>query len=238
MKINKTTVERFDVLPSTNDYAKQKRAEGKNLVVIAKTQSGGRGTKGRSFDSGLGGLYVSKLTFYEDLSTKRAFTIMQDAAVAVCETLATFGLKAQIKWPNDIWVNGRKICGILIENAFAGAYVRSSVVGIGLNVRNRLPDELQPIATTMLEETGKRYAVKRVERVLLKKLSQKGIGEKYAQYLGFIGEEVTLLCGEKYVSAKVLGVDEEGNLLAKTAGGEERFSAAEVSLRGGVCNTF
>ena len=69
-------IERFSTLPSTNDYAKEKRGEGKDLIVIARAQTGGRGTKGRIFSSGEGGLYLSKLTFYEDFPAKKAFQII------------------------------------------------------------------------------------------------------------------------------------------------------------------
>ncbi|MBE5744762.1 MAG: biotin--[acetyl-CoA-carboxylase] ligase [Clostridiales bacterium] len=228
----KMRIERFEELPSTNDYAKERRALGEDCVVIARKQSGGRGTKGRSFVSTEGGLYMSKLTFYEDLPAKRAFEIMQTAATAVCETLRAFGVYPTIKWPNDILVNGKKICGILIENTFSGENVRASIVGIGLNVCNVLPQELRAIATTLQTETGKEIAVGDVEKILLDKLAEKGIWKNYAKYVGFIGERVLLLCGERQIEAIMLGVDEEGNLMAKTAAGEERFSSAEVSLRG------
>ena len=146
---NKTKRLHFDTLPSTQDYAKERRVDGENLAVTATYQTGGKGTKGRTFSSQEGGVYLSKLTFYEDLHVKSAFKIMIGAAVAVCETLRFYGLKPLIKWPNDICVKDKKICGILIENVFAGDKVRSSVVGIGLNVFNSLPEELADIATSM-----------------------------------------------------------------------------------------
>ena len=133
-------IERFETLSSTNDYAKSVLAKGENVLIIARTQTGGRGTKGRSFSSREGGIYLSKVSFYEQYPAKEAFKLLQAAAVAVCETLHVWGVKAQIKWPNDILVNGKKICGILIENVFSGANVRSSIVGIGLNVCNELDE--------------------------------------------------------------------------------------------------
>ena len=151
---NKAKRLHFDTLPSTQDYAKEKRPDGVDLVVTAVCQTGGKGTKGRSFSSQKGGVYLSKLTFYEDLSVKSAFKIMISGAVAVCETLRFYGLEPLIKWPNDIWVNDKKICGILIENVFSGDRVRSSVVGIGLNVSNSLPADLTEIATTMALAMG------------------------------------------------------------------------------------
>ena len=156
---------------------------------------------------------------------------MQTAAAAVCETLAFFGLKPKIKWPNDVYVEGKKICGILIENALQGKYIGSSVVGIGLNVFNELPDELLEIATTLFQETGKKIDVERVIEVLVGFLQEKNVHEKYARYLGWLGEEATLVIGEKETRAKLLSVDETGGLLAEVDGEKRRFVAAEVSLR-------
>lgn len=216
---------------STNEYAKARRDLGENLLVVAKKQTGGRGTKGRSFSSNLGGVYLSLLTFYQDFPALNAFQIMQGAAAAVCETLAFFGVKPKIKWANDVYVGGKKICGILIENALKGKYIGSSVVGIGLNVWNELPDELSSIATTLFQETGKKIDVERVIEVLVRFLEEKNIHEKYAQYLGWLNEEVTLVIGDKETRAKLLSVDETGGLWGEMDGEKRRFVAAEVSLR-------
>ena len=216
---------------STNEYAKAQRGAGENLLVIAERQTGGKGTKGRSFCSNKGGVYLSLLTFYQDFPASNAFQIMQGAAAAVCETLAFLGLKPKIKWPNDVYVGGKKICGILIENALKGRYIGSSVVGIGLNVFNELPDELLGIATTLFQETGKKIDVERVIEVLVGFLQEKNVHQKYAQYLGWLGEEATLVIGEKETRAKLLSVDETGGLLAEVDGEKRRFVAAEVSLR-------
>ena len=211
---------RLKSVGSTNDYAKAKRSEGKNLLVIAEAQTRGRGTKGRSFSSLTGGVYLSALTFYEDFPAKRAFEVMQHAAAAVCETLASFSLTPTIKWPNDIFVGGKKICGILIENMFVGNNLRSTVVGIGLNICNPLPEELQEIATTVALELGKEVDFDEVESALL-----------YARYLGWLGKRVKLLVADKEIYAKLIGVNEQGELLAQTKNGVEKFAAAEVSVR-------
>ena len=218
---------------STNDYAKARRDLGENLLVVAKKQTDGRGTKGRSFCSNVGGVYLSLLTFYQEFPASNAFQIMQGAAAAVCETLSFFGVQPKIKWANDVYVNGKKICGILIENALKGKYIGSSIVGIGLNVWNEIPDELSDIATTLFQETGKKIDVERVIEVLVRFLGEKNIHEKYAQYLGWLGEEVTLVIGDKETRAKLLSVDETGGLWVEADGEKRRFVAAEVSLRVG-----
>ena len=157
----------FEEIASTNEYAKSQRCQGENLIVTAKRQFGGKGTKGRSFSSNEGGVYLSKLTFYEDFKACEAFKIMTNAAVAVCKTLQYFGLNPKIKWVNDVYVNDKKICGILIENVFSGDKISSSVVGVGLNVYNELPQELVAIATTMEKESGKRFLVEEVKEKLI-----------------------------------------------------------------------
>ena len=222
---------KFDELPSTNDYAKNRRADGENLAVLAKRQTGGRGTKGRSFVSEEGGIYLSLLRFYEQFPAENAFLIMAGAATAVCETLTAFGLKPCIKWPNDIHVNGKKICGILIENSFVGAFVRSSVVGIGLNVCNALPKELDGIAVTMAKATGKAYAVEEVAARLLERLQYPADMQKYRAYLGYMGAQVELLLGDERIPATPIRVEDNGNLTVQTVDGAHSFSAAEISLR-------
>lgn len=224
-------IQRFESIASTNDYAKSKRDEGQNLLVIAASQTGGRGTKGRSFSSTKGGLYLSKLSFYENFPAKDAFKIMQTAAAAVCETLAGFGLSPKIKWANDVFVKGKKICGILIENTFSGANIASSVVGIGLNVYNELPEELKNIATTMQKETGKTFPIEEVEKRLVAFLADENTYKKYDGYLGWLGETVEMLSGEERLFAKLLSVDETGGLWVETDGEKRRFTSAEISLK-------
>lgn len=230
--------ERFQSLPSTNDYLKNKRTEmlageipvRENYIVVAEEQTGGRGTKGREFLSAKGGVYLSALTFYEDLKAKDAFTLMANAAVAVCETLRYYGLNPVIKWANDIYVNDKKICGILIENVFSGDYVASSVVGIGLNVINPLDVSIKDIATSMRRVTGEDYDVEEVESRLISELLIKRTMQEYLSYVGYMGRTVALLIGDEQVRGKLVSVDEEGGLIVSIDGEQRRLTSAEVSF--------
>ncbi len=231
---NGYTIEDFDELPSTNDYAKEKRKDRRNLIVTAKRQTGGRGTKGRSFSSEEGGVYLSALTFHENLFAKEAFRIMSNAATAVCRTLSFYGVKPCIKWPNDIHVSGKKICGILIENGFSGVRVDSSVVGIGVNVYNRLPDELLSIATTLSTELGRTFSGKELEEVkerLIEEYVKGSSMEEYLSFVGYIGERIYLITQNERIPATLLSVDDEGGLLVKIGEDTKRFTAAEISVR-------
>ncbi len=222
---------RFESLPSTNEYAKTLRPTGEDTLIIAASQTGGKGTKGRSFSSNTGGLYLSALNFYENFPSANAFLIMAKAATAVCKTLESFSLIPKIKWPNDVYVNGKKICGILIENAFLGDKIKNSIVGIGLNVNNLLPDELSEIATTMNECLQKETPLDLVEERLIGLLYAEFSFEEYCNRLGFLNEPATLVTGEKTLSVVPRGVNERGELLAEEQGVLRAFSSAEISLR-------
>ena len=217
---------------STNEYAKSLRAEGclEDVIITAKRQTAGRGTKGRSFSSKKGGVYLTYLRFFEDFEAKRAFEIMASAAVAVCKTLETFGLSPVIKWANDVHVSGKKICGILTENTFGGDKLQSSIVGVGLNVNNLLEEELQTIATTMRQEKGKRICLRRVLRVLTENLQGSFCMDEYLSRLGYMGRRVELLLGDERVPATLVSVDNEGILTVEIKGERTRFSAAEISV--------
>lgn len=230
-KINKVKRVHFENISSTQDYAKEKRAEGLPIIVTAACQSGGKGTKGRSFVSSDGGVYLSKLTFYKNFPAKQAFQIMAGAAVAVCETLRFYGLSPLIKWPNDVLVHDKKICGILIENVFCGKDVASSIVGIGLNVFNQLPEELSKIATTIYAETGQRFSVEEVTARLIAELDKPRTMEDYRGYIGYLNREAVLMIGDECVHGTLLFVDEEGGLHVRIHGETRRLTAAEVSVR-------
>ena len=157
---------------------------------------------------------------------------MAFAAVAVCETLRFYGLNPVIKWANDIFVGDKKICGILIENLFAGANVSSSVVGIGLNVNGDFDGgELADIATTMQAQSGRTFTVEEVTQKLIEELTKERTMAEYLAYIGYMGREVTLILGEEQRRATLLSVDEEGGLTVDFGGEMRRLTTVEVSIR-------
>lgn len=229
---HKIKIKKYRRVSSTQEYAERLALHGENAIVTAGKQSGGRGTKGRSFSSEKGGVYLSSLTFYEDLAAKDAFLIMAGTCAAVCKTLEEGGLQPKIKWPNDVFVGGKKICGILTENVFSGDKVAYSICGIGLNVNNELPDELSDIATSVFAETGKRQSVKKWRARLIDRLNgcvSEETYETYLSYLGFVGETVTVVTQGGQFVARLLGVDGAGRLRVFVGGEERAYSSAEVT---------
>ena len=225
------TVYRFDELASTNDFAKTLLNDRKNALIFADRQSGGRGTKGRSFSSKEGGVYATKLDFYQNYPAQKAFEIMARAATAVCKTLEAFGLTPCIKWPNDIYVSDKKICGILIENGLQGKRIAYSIVGVGVNVCNELPQELSDIATTMALELKESPTVDRVLQKFCAYWTGEFTMQDYLSRVGYLGQECNLLIGEDQHRATLLFVDEEGGLHVRTNGEEKCYHSAEISLR-------
>ena len=220
---------RFESLPSTQDFCKEHRGGQEELMAVAAKQSGGKGTKGRSFESEEGGLYCSIL-LRDTGEASQAFLCVARAAVAVCKTLEEFSLLPMIKWPNDIFCGGKKICGILIENVFSGKKIASTIWGIGLNINNPLGESIADIATSMRKETGETYAVEDVEQAFLKHFFAPFSYEEYQSRLGFLGRTVGLVAGDETLCATLLSVTQQGELVALVKGEERRFSYGEVSI--------
>lgn len=222
---------RLDEIDSTNEYAKNFVNSGEDIVVVARRQTGGKGTKGRSFSSNEGGVYLTNLRFYENFPSKNAFLVMARAAVSVCKTLESFGFAPVIKWANDVFVNDKKICGILIENACSGGAIVRSVVGIGLNVNNSLPKELSEIATTMQNEKNRAFDAEEVLKKLLFELEKEHSIEEYIERAGYVDRQVTLVEGEKHRTVVLKGVTKKGELVVEDEGRLRTVCAGEVSLK-------
>lgn len=176
MKRLGSTILRFDSLGSTNDYARQLALEGadEGVAVLAYEQTAGRGRQGRQWSSPAGeGLYVSVI-LRPQTSPADSSVITLAAAVAVAETLSLdFKTKADIKWPNDVLVSGKKICGILVESAIERGSMQFAIMGVGVNLaQEEFPEEIRDIATSLLIESGRRVAPDDFALPLLARLDQ------------------------------------------------------------------
>ena len=220
---------------STNEYAKSIAPhEDSGTVVVAERQHSGRGRRGRYWASPEGGLWVSvilKPEKHENLTL-----LVFAAALAVTDTLEEFGIKGRIKWPNDVLVNGRKICGILTEGR-AGDYV---VVGIGLNVNNEIPNGLSRVATSMSLLRGTEVSLFHVFRSLIRNLEGwyrayvDGLYEKILKETrdrsAVLGREVRVVDDVEIVG-RAIDIDAEGALIVQTHSGIKRVTHGDVSLR-------
>lgn len=242
---------------STNDVASDLAARGapEGTVVVAEEQEAGRGRLGRRWLAPPGTcLLCSLLLRPTGLAPERAAQLTMLTALAAADAIADLsGLRAALKWPNDLIVEGhaqtshsyRKLAGLLTETALTGARLDYAIVGIGINV-NVPPQDLAllaPDATSILAETGQRLERARLLAALLgqaeARLERLRAGDspvaEWAGRLAFLGQPVEAQTPTGRLTGVAESVDEDGALRLRLADGRlERLRAADVSLRAGA----
>ena len=227
-----------DCTDSTNlkvkEMAQQGAAEG--VTMIVDRQTGGRGRLGRQFHSPEGGLYLSTLLRPTDPNpghiTCRAAVAAARAIESLCDA------KIDIKWVNDLYLNGRKVAGILAEGVLSPDGTLAAVVlGIGINVGvTEFPDELKPIATSLGNE-GFTLSREDVAAAFLNGLTQTlcadaSVMDEYRRRNLVLGRQVTVLQGKEAYPATAEAITDEGHLTVRDADGHTyTLSSGEVSIR-------
>lgn len=242
----KYKVEVLESATSTNSLLRElaEGGEEEGAVIIARSQSDGRGRMGRSFLSKDGGLYMS-LLLRPELEASKGGTITAAAAVAVAEAIeALSGKKAHIKWVNDIFVEGKKVCGILTEGAVnleSGTF-NYAVVGIGLNIyrpKSGYPQELKDIAGALYPWEDKRYGfissfaaeiLKRFDKALQ---DSEYVHAAYKKRCFLIGQRAVAVRGNDEHPVLIKDVDKDYALVVEAEGKEGRLNSGEVRIRPG-----
>lgn len=229
------------VLSSTNATAKELAAAGaqSGAVVVADRQTAGRGRLGRFFASPMGGVYMSLILRPETdidpgLVTACAAVVVARALRRLCD------LSIGIKWVNDLFIRGRKVCGILAEGGLDPATGKLSyiVLGIGVNVQKAtFPEELESIVTT-LEDEGAAVDRAALIAAILEEweaayatLSTGDFLADYRRLSVVLGRQVTVARGGEIFSATAEVIDDAGHLLVRTADGLLTLRSGEVSVR-------
>ncbi|MEM3668729.1 MAG: biotin--[acetyl-CoA-carboxylase] ligase [Candidatus Bathyarchaeia archaeon] len=226
------------VVGSTNELAKELAVLGapEGTVAIAQTQTAGRGRLSRVWFSPEGGLWFS-VVLKPKLKAAEAVRLVFVAGLAVADVLRElYGLKVETKWPNDVLVGGRKICGVLAEMSTLGEKVNFAVLGIGVNanfdVRKVFPEELWESATSLMNELGRKVKLEELFRALLERLDcvyeqflKEGFNpvlERWKSYAGFLGKQVVVAGETEKLRGLALDVDSEGALVLKLEDGTIR----------------
>jgi BirA family biotin operon repressor/biotin-[acetyl-CoA-carboxylase] ligase len=237
-----------DECASTQDMAAElaRGGEPEGLVVIAETQTRGRGRKGRSWISTPGAGICLSVILRPGLKPSQIVQIPLVAGVAAARAIrAVTGLKPDIKWPNDILVGGKKVAGILTEMSCEIDRINHVILGIGINVNtleSDLPEPVRVVATSLQSECGRK-----ISRVALVQRFLTELEAIYRRYLagGFesirqewkslsktIGSQVEITDGGEHLTGEALDIDADGFLLLKTdADSTERIVTGDVSLR-------
>ncbi len=234
VSINQVQV--FETLASTNQEAKRQALMGAKdgTVILANHQSEGRGRLGRSFYSPKdGGIYCSFIV-KTSLSVEDTVKITTAASVltgkAICHIIGEF---PQIKWVNDLYLDGKKVCGILAEAVYLPGKVPVVILGIGINCNAVFPEELEEIAGNIPKVDKTRLAAELILKISkLEEVIKTGeFLEEYRKHSMVIGKRITIL-GEEDSCYLVKDIGNSGELLLMTDTGESRtLSAGEISIR-------
>lgn len=238
----------YDVIDSTNLEAKKHQHDpcGHGMVFLAEQQNQGRGRLGRTWISPKEtGIWMSIL-LKPEFAPELASQITLPAALATAEAIREVtNLDCQIKWPNDIVVNGKKICGILTEMGTEGTSIGYLVVGIGINVNTEhFPEEIQEVASSLKIEGGQAYSREDIIAELLNRMEYyyeefvrdgnlRRLVKTYNSLLINKGKKVKIVGNASTETGEALGIDDTGRLLVRMDDGIERaIVSGEVSVRG------
>lgn len=235
-------VEFLETVDSTNLYLKEKNDINHNLLVVAKTQTAGKGRYGKSFYSDENGIYMS-LLLNKTIDAKDVYLLTISAALAVAETLNTlYDVDAKIKWVNDVYCANKKLCGILCEGVLnsEGCY-EQPIIGIGINIfKSHFPAEISDIATSLenfvdASMIDKNQIISRVVNKLFDLIfnsTPTQIVERYKSVSLLIGRDITVLSADGNYQAKVLDIDQTAQLVIQKENGEIiSLNSGEISVK-------
>jgi BirA family biotin operon repressor/biotin-[acetyl-CoA-carboxylase] ligase len=229
-------------LTSTMDAARQKIIAGapEGTVIMAGEQTAGRGRLKRLWSSPAGGIALSVILYPQ--KDYLPYLIML-ASLAVVRSIALVtGLEAQLKWPNDVLIHGKKVCGILVESDIEKNRVAYAIIGIGINANFKLAafPEISPLATSLSDELGEdvprvaiiRHLLIEMERLYLTLPDGEPIYQAWRNKLATLGKRVRVTSGESRLEGIAEAVARDGRLLLRQT--DERLTeiiAGDVSLR-------
>ena len=238
----------FDTIDSTNTKAQELAEKGypSGTLVVADKQESGKGRRGRSWVSPSGTGIFMTLMIKPDINPNNASMLTLVAALAVAKAITSVtGEEAMIKWPNDIVVNGKKVCGILTEMNAQFDYINHIVVGIGINVHNEsFPEEISQMASSlMIEAGGKRFHRAQIIAdtmsyfeqyydTFLKTQDLSALVREYDELLVNRNKSVRVLDPKEPFDGKAMGITPKGELIVDTRESRKLVSSGEVSVRG------
>lgn len=238
----------YDETDSTNIQAKLAGENGAvhGTLAVADRQVAGKGRRGRSWESPKGMCVYMTLLQRPKIAPAKAPMLTLVMALSVAEAIRQeTGMAAEIKWPNDIVLNKKKLCGILTEMSTEIHEINYVVTGVGINVnQEKFSGEIQERATSLLIESGHRIrrseliaaVMERYEEnyeIFMKTEDLSGLQEKYNRMLVNYNKEVRVLEPKGEYNAHASGINSQGELIVTTSEGEEKhIFAGEVSVRG------
>ncbi len=234
----------FDSLDSTNACAKTLADAGieEGAVVLTDFQTAGRGRNGRSWNSEAGQNLLFSVVLRPKFPRDQATFLTFFSAISIVRALeAKLKERIECKWPNDLLLNGRKFCGILLENSFQQDKLAYSVVGIGLNVNQKeFGEDLRERATSLRFECKKDFDRKRLFQKILSEMDRlyesaqagdfRSVMENWNKHCTMFGKPVKVVKSHETLSGTAVGLSPEGGLVVETSKGKSIVYAGDVSI--------
>ena len=232
-----TTVVTYDVTDSTNTRAIElaKTVDG-NILVAAEAQTNGKGRQGKSFYSpAKSGIYFSIIIHPEGELTDVVF-VTSAVAVAVAKTIEEMtDLDPKIKWVNDIYVNGKKVCGILVQSIVKNSRVDGLCIGIGVNISTtEFPDDVGTRAGSLGEEIDRNIFVAKVTEKMIAfaaDIENRTYLDYYRKKSCVIGRQIEYYENNVEHFATAIGIDDNANLIVSENGKTKNLSSGEITVR-------
>ena len=233
-------------IDSTNLWIKRLAKEGapEGTLALAEFQSAGRGRLGRSWEVPEGTSVMMSILLRPKFEPQYAPTLTLVMGMAVAKAVKSLGFDVSIKWPNDVVVSHKKICGILTEMGVRDGKIDYAVIGVGINVNIReFPEEMADKATSLYLESGREFDRSQIPGLVMEAFEEyyekfaatcdlSGLKEEYESILANYNQPVRVLAKEPYEGV-ARGITDGGELLVeKTDGTIVAVSAGEVSVRG------
>ena len=237
----------IDSVDSTNEEVKRRARQGdrQGLTVVSDEQTLGKGRLGRVWKSPRGTSIYESILLRPELAPSQVPCITLVAGLALCNTINSIaGCGAKIKWPNDIIVGSKKLCGILTEMTIEDNTVSFAVVGMGINVNNRsFPDELSAKATSLYLETGRCFSRAELIARLAENFEQvynefivsgfEALKDDYVSLCATIGRRVSANRAGKELCGTATDISPDGGLIVQTDDGKSEYiSTGEVAVQG------
>lgn len=218
----------YTTLPSTNTFALEHFDEYQHFdIITANTQTAGKGRKGRKWSSETGGLYFTVIYKPENIEPKQLSSLTQIMAISVCKAIKDLGTKAYLKWPNDVLYKGKKFCGILSEAVADGTNIKGLVIGVGVNIEQKVIVSDKPFTT--LKEMG----IKISKSVLIEKIisnfencPKENFTEVFKELCPNFGKQITV-DGKTGIFENM---DQTGCMILKTEQGKEKIIVGDVQF--------
>jgi BirA family biotin operon repressor/biotin-[acetyl-CoA-carboxylase] ligase len=220
----------YRTLPSTMDFAKRlaKEGIGEGVVVLCDEQTEGRGRQGRKWFAASSSSILMSIVFRPALKQLPQLNMLASLAIVLTiEKVA--GTKSTIKWPNDVLIDGKKIAGILMENAFEGAALQAAIVGVGLNISLDVSayPEISSIATSLSAKDGRDFNRDDILRTLLQEMDtlyqavrrNDDVYHRWLSYVETLGKTVRIKSGQSVEEGLAQSIGPDGSLTLRRADG-------------------